>query len=84
MEVAGKTGSAETGMSRRRARGKWFSNQWNETHSWFMGYAPADHPEIAFCVLAEFAGHGSHTAAPISKKILEAWAEIRGRKPDGE
>ncbi len=78
LETAGKTGSAETGMSRRRASGKWFYKNWRKTHSWYMGYAPADQPQIAFCVLAEYAGHGSHAAAPVGKKILEGWAAMNG------
>lgn len=55
--VAGKTGSAE------------FGNQGN-SHSWFVGYAPADDPEIAICVLVEGAGSGAEHAVPITKKIL--------------
>lgn len=84
LESAGKTGSAETGMSRKRASGKWFYNTWRKTHSWYMGYAPVDEPKIAFCVLAEFAGHGSHAAAPVGKKILEGWAARNGIRPDEE
>lgn len=54
---AGKTGSAE----HRR----------NEmTHSWFIGFAPADNPQIAIAVLVEAAGHGSHVAAPIARDIV--------------
>ena len=42
-------------------------------HSWYMGYAPADHPQIAFCVLIEFAGVGGGAGAgPVASKVLEA------------
>lgn len=57
VEWGGKTGSAEHG------RGK-------KTHSWFVGYAPADNPKIAICVVAEGAGHGSDVAAPIAGDIV--------------
>ncbi len=42
-------------------------------HGWYMGYAPADHPQIAFCVLVEYAGAGGGVSAgPIASQILEA------------
>ena len=56
--VAGKTGSAET------AEG---------THSWYVCFAPADHPEIAIVVLMEHAGTGSQYAVPAAKKLLEVY-----------
>ena len=57
VSVAGKTGSAEFGTK-------------GDSHSWFVGYAPADEPEIAICVLVEGAGSGAEHAVPITKKIL--------------
>ncbi|HUT03042.1 MAG TPA: penicillin-binding protein 2 [bacterium] len=41
-------------------------------HSWFMGYAPADEPEIAFAVLVEHGGAGGQAAAVLAKKIVAA------------
>jgi penicillin-binding protein 2 len=42
-------------------------------HSWYMGYAPADNPQIAFCVLIEYAGAGGGAAAgPVASHLLEA------------
>lgn len=41
-------------------------------HGWFIGYAPADNPEIAFGVLSEHACHGSN-AAPVAKEIVKAY-----------
>lgn len=58
IRVAGKTGSAET------AEG---------THSWYLCFAPADHPEIAIVVLMEHAGTGSRYAVPAAKKLLELY-----------
>ena len=35
------------------------------TQNWYMGYAPADHPQVAFAVLIEYAGSsGGWPAAP--------------------
>lgn len=45
------------------------------THAWFIGYAPADKPQIAFAVLVEYGGAGGAAAAPIARDILEACVE---------
>ncbi len=45
----------------------------NVVHGWYMGFAPAEDPQIAFCVLVEYAGAGGGvSAAPIASQILEA------------
>ncbi len=43
-------------------------------HAWFMGYAPANDPQVAFCVLIEYAGEGSGNgvAGPVVKQLLDA------------
>jgi cell division protein FtsI/penicillin-binding protein 2 len=53
---AGKTGTAQ--------------NPHGEPHGWFIGFAPFDDPQVAFCVFVENGGSGSGAAAPIAKKIL--------------
>ncbi|MBC8014444.1 MAG: penicillin-binding protein 2 [Sporomusaceae bacterium] len=62
-KIAGKTGSAETGTG--------------TVHSWFSCYAPADNPEIVISVLVEEGGDGSAAAAPVARKIAEAYFEAR-------
>lgn len=57
--IAGKSGSAETGTG--------------TVHSWFACYAPADNPQIAVAVLVEEGGEGSVAAAPVVRKIVEAY-----------
>ena len=42
-------------------------------HAWFVAIAPASDPKIAVSVLIEHGGHGGSTAAPIAKKIIEAY-----------
>lgn len=54
--VCGKTGTAQ--------------NPHGEDHSLFIGYAPADDPQILVCVIVENAGHGGSVAAPITGKIM--------------
>jgi peptidoglycan glycosyltransferase len=57
--VAGKTGSAENVPGR-------------PTHAWFIGFAPADNPQVAVAVVVENGGAGGTTAAPIARQVLSA------------
>ena len=41
-------------------------------HSWMIGYAPANDPQVAFCVLVEYGGSGGGAAADVVKYALEA------------
>ena len=59
--VACKTGTAQHGGEKTLP------------HAWITLFAPAYNPEIVVTVLAESSGEGSSVAAPIAKKILEAW-----------
>lgn len=62
IQVAGKTGTAE--------------NPHGDDHSLFMGFAPADNPQIAIAVVVENAGFGSQWAAPMASLMIEKY--IRG------
>ncbi len=57
--VAGKTGTAE--------------NPHGKAHSWFVGFAPFDHPRIAICVLMENVGYGGSFAAPIAGRCMQKY-----------
>ena len=59
VKVAGKTGSAQVGPS-------------GKPHSWFIGFAPADNPQVAVAVIKEFGGPGSLEAAPVARALFEA------------
>lgn len=47
----------------------------------FAGYAPRENPQIAFVVVAENAGFGASSAAPIAKKLCEYWFINRLKNP---
>jgi cell division protein FtsI/penicillin-binding protein 2 len=53
MLAAGKTGTAQ--------------NPHGEDHAWFIGFAPADDPEVSLAIVVENAGHGGAIAAPIAR-----------------
>lgn len=58
--AAGKTGTAEWEEGR-------------ESHSWFVGFAPAQNPQLVVSIVMEEAGTGSDHAAPVAKKIFDAY-----------
>lgn len=63
-DVCGKTGTAQV-ASKDKAGSK------NKDHSWFIGFAPRDKPEICSVILTENAGFGSAFSAPRTKVIYE-------------
>jgi penicillin-binding protein 2 len=44
-------------------------------HAWFVGYAPADNPEIVVAALGMHECGGSVTAGPMVKAVIEKWYE---------
>jgi penicillin-binding protein 2 len=42
-------------------------------HALFICFAPADDPRIAIAVIVENGGHGSSVAAPIARRIMDAY-----------
>jgi penicillin-binding protein 2 len=69
IDVAGKTGTAE--------------NPHGEDHAWFVCYAPASAPVVAFVAILEHGGHGGAVAAPVAARWLSAFFKWRER-PGGE
>lgn len=66
MEIAGKTGSAQTGIN-------------NEAHAWFAGFAPYEEPEIAIVVMIEKGGSGGYTSET-AKKIIKEYFGMNSEK----
>jgi penicillin-binding protein A len=61
LNVAGKTGTAETGVTGLNT-------------AWFIAFAPADHPKIAVAVVVEHTPlFGGQVSAPIAAKVIEAY-----------
>ncbi len=75
-QIAGKTGTAQVIAKVRNGRHRPAGKQQYryKDHAWFMGYAPYDHPRIAFAVLVEHGGHGGSAAAPVAAAIVRAMA----------
>lgn len=66
--VAGKTGTAE--------------NPHGRDHSWFMGFAPVEKPQVAISVLVENAGFGARFAVPIGRLMILKY--MKGEIPANE
>jgi penicillin-binding protein 2 len=59
LKIAGKTGTAQ--------------NPHGKDHALFICFAPYDDPKIAIAVVVENVGFGATYAAPIAKKMVEAY-----------
>jgi penicillin-binding protein 2 len=67
IKVAGKTGTAEKLPE--------------DDYALFMGFAPADAPEIAVVAIVEQGGHGSSIAAPVVRRVMEAYFHTQSTTP---
>jgi penicillin-binding protein 2 len=75
IKVSGKTGTAQVvklKVTEDIKKGEKIPYQFRD-HAWFVAFAPYEKPEIAVSVLVEHGGHGGASAAPVAKKVLEAY-----------
>ncbi len=62
--VSGKTGTAETGR------------EGEEAHGWFGAFTPSDQPRITVVTMIENGVTGSGSAAPIARKVIDAYYQF--------
>jgi penicillin-binding protein 2 len=72
-KIAGKTGTAQVFTVSRSVKLTDKVSERLKDHSWFIAYAPAESPQIAVAVLVENGGFGSAVAAPIARRVMDAW-----------
>lgn len=72
--IAGKTGTAQvfTIAQDKKYRASEIAARLRD-HGLFIAYAPADAPRIALAVVVENGGGGSRSAAPVARKVLDAY-----------
>ena len=73
-KIAGKTGSAQVFSIAQNE--KYHEKQLSERlldHALFISFAPADDPKLAVAVFVENGKHGGSTAAPIARKMFDAY-----------
>jgi cell division protein FtsI/penicillin-binding protein 2 len=68
--VAGKTGTAQ--------------NEGELPHAWFVGYLPAEDPEIAIVAMVENSGEGSQFAAPLFRHVAALYYGLEDEAPTAE
>ena len=72
--MAGKTGTAQRISRRGTERLDPNALPYHLRHqALFVGYAPADAPTIAVALVVEHGGSGSAAAAPVARRIFDAW-----------
>lgn len=73
-KVAGKTGTAQVfGMKEDEEYDEKKIAKKLRDHALFIGFAPADEPKIAVAVIVENGGSGGAVAAPIARKVMDAY-----------
>ncbi len=72
--VAGKTGTAQIrGLGQDETYDEEAIEERYRDNGLFVAYAPAENPEIAIAVVVENQGGGGRTAAPVARKVLDAF-----------
>jgi penicillin-binding protein 2 len=73
--VAGKTGTAQViTLDREKAMDEVgeIPPEFKD-HAWFVAIAPEENPKLGLAILVEHGGHGGSAAAPIARRMIEAY-----------
>ncbi len=70
VSVAAKTGTAQTGLVG--------DDKNNDYHGWFVAFAPADDPEVAFAGMVEYGFHGFSSGGVVCKDVFDAYFGFDG------
>jgi penicillin-binding protein 2 len=80
-KFAGKTGTAQVVTVKQTESTKHVdADVRKREHAWFIAFAPVEDPKVAISVLVENGGFGASAAAPIARKVLDAY--LLGPDPD--
>ena len=72
--LAGKTATVQTRRTLKRETKEAVELERTlRDHAMFIGFAPPSAPEIAISVVVEYSGAGSKYAAPVARKVLDAY-----------
>jgi len=73
-KMAGKTGTAQViGIKQDEEYDEKNIAERNKDHGLFIAFAPVKAPKIAIAIIVENGGGGSTAAAPVARKILDAY-----------
>ncbi|MBN2345031.1 MAG: penicillin-binding protein 2, partial [Candidatus Aminicenantes bacterium] len=78
LDVCGKTGTSQI-IAKENPRYRTLSKEKRFTpHSWFVSFAPRDHPRLAVVVLVENGGDAGAIAAPLAGRIYQKYFTDEG------
>ena len=83
--IAGKSGTAQVVAIRQGEKyDRTKLQERHRDHALFVGFAPADNPQIVVAVMVENGESGSGVAAPVVRQVMDAWLlDAQGRlKPE--
>jgi penicillin-binding protein 2 len=82
--IAGKTGTAQvfTVGQTERYRESEVAERMRD-HALFVAFAPVEDPRIAVAVIVENGGHGGSVAAPVARRVIDAYL-LRGMASEAE
>ena len=72
LDICGKTGTVQV-IGAERKKGLDGNLPALEDHSWFVGFASRDTPEIAVAAFIEHGGKGGITAAPLAREVFRVY-----------
>ena len=73
-KMAGKTGTAQVcGIAQDEEYDEETVPKHLRDHALFISYAPVENPRIAVAVIVENGGQGSSIAAPIARRVMDAY-----------
>jgi penicillin-binding protein 2 len=73
-KMAGKTGTAQVvGIAQGEKYDAEALKERQRDHALFVGFAPFENPQISVAVMVENGGSGSGMAAPMARKVMDAW-----------
>lgn len=76
-KMAGKTGTAQVvGIKQDEKYDASKLAKMQRDHALFIAYAPAETPRIAVAVIVENGEHGSSTAAPVARRVIDAFLKF--------
>ena len=80
-EIAGKTGTAQVisiSAEEEYDSSKIDKSQWD--HALFVAFAPMDDPQIAVGLIVENGEHGSSSAAPIARLVIDEYMKSKSKQ----
>jgi penicillin-binding protein 2 len=80
LDVAGKTGTAQTGYVAKKEEDPKLGQFLTQNHAWFSSFAPAHSPEVAVTVLVEHGGSGPEVAVPVAMQIIHEYERLQAAR----